>query len=328
MELSSLSFSINKTPQISFPPAKPGKDYALAIIGGGPAGLTAAVYSARKRLDTVLITNDLGGQVLWTSAVENYPGFQYIQGRELIEKFKAQVSQFPIDVSLGLKVISVESVGKGYRVNMTDGSHFIARSLIIATGKKYRNLNVPGEKELIGKGVAFCATCDAPLFGEKNVAVIGGGNSALTAAKDLLSYARKIFLVNISPEMQGDPVLLEPLKTSDKVEFIMGYTVTEVLGDDSVSGIRISSVDGTKQREIELSGVFVEIGLIPNSDLFKGLVDMNQHGEILVDCACRTSRDGVFAAGDVTTVPEKQIIVAAGEGAKAALSAYEWLARN
>jgi len=328
MELSSLGFTLNKAPEISFPRAQVGKEYALAIVGGGPAGLTAAVYSARKRLDTVLITQDLGGQVLWTSSVENYPGFQYIQGRELIEKFKAQVSQFPIDVSLGINAASIEPQERGYKINMTDGSHFNARTLIIATGKKYRNLNVPGEKELIGKGVAFCATCDAPLFGEKDVAVIGGGKSALTAAKDLLGYARKVFLINISPEMQGDPVLLEPLKASDKVEFIMEHKVTEVLGKDSVSGIRISSVDGRKQREIELSGVFVEIGLIPNSDLFKGLVDMNQRGEIMVDCACRTSRDGVFAAGDVTTVPEKQIIVAAGEGAKAALSAYEWLARD
>jgi alkyl hydroperoxide reductase subunit F len=328
MELSSLSFSLNQAPQVAFPLARAGKDYQLAIMGGGPAGLTAAVYSARKRTDTVLITNDLGGQVLWTSGVENYPGFQYIQGRELIEKFKSQVAQFPIDVSLGLKIISVEPLAQGYKLSLEDGSHFTARSLIIATGKKYRNLNVPGEKELIGKGVAFCATCDAPLFGGKTVAVVGGGNSALTAAQDLMSYAQKIFLINISSEMQGDPVLLEPLKASGKIEFIMEHKVTEILGKDSVIGIRVSSTDDVKQREIELSGVFVEIGLIPNSDLFKGLVDMNQRGEIMVDCACRTSQAGVFAAGDVTTVPEKQIVVAAGEGAKAALSAYEWLARN
>lgn len=328
MEPSSLSFTLNRTPEISFPPPRPGHRYRLAIIGGGPAGLTAAVYAARKRLDTLLVARDLGGQVLWTSGVENYPGFQYIEGRELIEKFKAQAGQFPIDVSLGLLVQAVRAAERGYEISLDGGVIFSADSLILATGKRYRNLNVPGEKELIGKGVAFCATCDAPLFGGKDVAVIGGGNSALTAAKDLLSYARRVYLVNIAPEMQGDPVLLEPMKASDKVELIMEHRVTEVLGKDSVSGIRIASVDGTKQREIGLSGIFVEIGLIPNSDLFKGLVDLNRQGEVMVDCACRTSRPGVFAAGDVTTVPEKQIVVAAGEGAKAALSAYEWLARN
>jgi alkyl hydroperoxide reductase subunit F len=325
MELSSLSFSLNKVQEATFPTAQAGKEYALAIIGGGPAGLTAAVYAARKRTDTVLLTHDLGGQVLWTSAVENYPGFQYIQGRELIEKFKAQVSQFPIDVSLGFKIVSVQPLAGGYRISLEDGSHFTARSLIIATGKRYRNLNVPGEKELIGKGVAFCATCDAPLFGGKTVAVVGGGNSALTAAKDLLSYAEKIFIINISPEMQGDPVLLEPIKKSGKVEFLLNTKVLSIQGTDRVESVTVSSQG---QRTIDVSGVFVEIGLIPNSDLFKGLVDMNQGGEIMVDCACRTSRAGVFAAGDVTTVPEKQIVVAAGEGAKAALSAYEWLARN
>ena len=328
MELSSLTFNLNRAPEISFPPPRPGRRYRLAIIGGGPAGLTAAVYAARKRLDTLLVSRDLGGQVLWTSGVENYPGFQYIEGRELIEKFKAQAGQFPIDVSLGSPIQAVRAAERGYEISLDGGAIFLADSLILATGKRYRNLNVPGEKELIGKGVAFCATCDAPLFGGKDVAVIGGGNSALTAAKDLLSYARRVYLVNIAPEMQGDQVLLEPLKASDKVEFIMEHKVTEVLGKDSVSGIRIASIGGIKQRDIGLAGIFVEIGLIPNSDLFKRLVDMNQRGEIMVDCACRTSRPGVFAAGDVTTVPEKQIVVAAGEGAKAALSAYEWLARN
>lgn len=325
MELSSLSFSLNKTPEITFPPARPDKEYQLAIIGGGPAGLTAAVYAARKRTDTVLLTHDLGGQVMWTSSVENYPGFQFIQGRELIEKFKTQVQQFPIDVSLGFKVVSVEPIDKGYKISLEDGSHFTARSLIIATGKKYRNLNVPGEKELIGKGVAFCATCDAPLFGGKTVAVVGGGNSALTAAKDLMSYAEKIYLINISSEVQGDPVLLEPIKKSDKVEFLLNTTVLSIQGTGRVESITVSK---NGQRIIDVSGVFVEIGLIPNSELFKGLVEMNENGEIMVDCACRTSRAGVFAAGDVTTVPEKQIVVAAGEGAKAALSAYEWLARG
>jgi alkyl hydroperoxide reductase subunit AhpF len=261
--------------------------------------------------------------MMWTSAVENYPGFNLVQARELVEKFRAQVRQYPIDVASGLRVASIAKDSSGFLMTGPGGEAFAARALILATGKRYRSLNVPGEKELIGKGVAYCATCDAPLFAGKPVAVVGGGNSALTSANELLHYASRISLVNLSDAIQGDRALLEPLERSGKVDFLMRSKVSEIHGRDRVEGLTVDSPGGVVR--LEVSGVFVEIGLIPNSDLAKGLADMNDDGEVVVDCSCRTSLPGLFSAGDVTTVPAKQIVVAAGEGAKAALAAYDWL---
>lgn len=328
MELTSLNLSLDALRETTFPPVAPGGSYDLAIIGGGPAGLTAGIYAARKKVAALMLTGDIGGQVLWTSGIENYPGYNVIQGRDLVEKFKAQVKQFPIAVATGQKVAKIEPDGKDFKIITDTGTEHFSRALLLATGKRYRNLGVPGEKELIGRGVAFCATCDAPLFQDKVAAVVGGGNSALTSASDLLKYASKVYVVNRTPDLLGDAVLLEPLKRSDKVEFLMKTRVKEILGKDSVAGIVVTGLDGGNERKIDVAGVFVEIGLIPNSEPFQGLVALNQRGEIVVDCACRTSRPGVFAAGDVTSVPQKQIVVAAGEGAKAALSAFDWLIRN
>jgi NADH-dependent peroxiredoxin subunit F len=328
MELASLNLSLDALRETTFPPVAPGGSYDLAIIGGGPAGLTAGIYAARKKASALMLTGDIGGQMLWTSGIENYPGYNLIQGRDLVEKFKAQVKQFPIAVAIGQKVAKIEPEGKRFKILTDAGAEHFSRALLLSTGKRYRNLGVPGEKELIGRGVAFCATCDAPLFQDKAAAVVGGGNSALTSANDLLKYASKIHLVNIAPDMQGDAVLLEPLKKSDKVEFLMNTKVLEIHGTGKVEAITLTDTATNDRRRIEVSGVFVEIGLIPDSEPFRGFVDLNERGEIIVDCACRTSRSGVYAAGDVTSVPQKQIIIAAGEGAKAALSAFDWLMRN
>ena len=326
MNLADLTLELTPFATDEFPKPAPGGRYDLAIIGGGPAGLTAAIYAARKRLKTLVAAENIGGQMLWTSSVENYPGFNVVQARDLVDKFRSQVRQFPVDVASGLQVAAVSAEGPGFRLEGSGGEAFTARSLIVATGKRYRSLGVPGEKELIGKGVAYCATCDAPLFAGKTVAVVGGGNSALTAANELLPYASKIHLINSSPAVTGDPVLLEPLKGSGKVDFHMRSKVSEILGKERVEGLAVDSPGGVVR--LDVSGVFVEIGLIPNSGPVKGLVELNREGEIIVDCSCRTSRPGLFAAGDVTTVPAKQIVVAAGEGAKAALAAYDWLLAN
>lgn len=326
MELGNITFDLTLPSDYSFPKVSSGGSYQLAIIGGGPAGMTAAIYAARKRLKTLVVAENIGGQMLWTSAVENYPGFNLIQARELVEKFRSQIAQFPLDVAVGIEATEISAQGSGYRLDGSGGEFFTARALLMATGKRYRSLNVPGEKELIGKGVAYCATCDAPLFSGKPVAVVGGGNSALTSANELLNYASKIFLINISDKIQGDRFLLEPLERSGKVEFLMSSRVTEIIGDQRVEGLTVDSHGGTKR--LEISGIFVEIGLIPNSDLVRDLVELNSEGEIIVDCSCHSSRPGLFAAGDVTTVPAKQIVVSAGEGAKAALSAYDWLLAN
>jgi alkyl hydroperoxide reductase subunit F len=305
--------------------AIPGKLYDLIIVGAGPAGMTAAVYAGRKKLDTLVISKDVGGQTLLTSEVENYMGYQYVTGPELMKKFEEQVRQFPIALLIGEEVSNLSREGDHFVVSTASDKKFSSRAVIIASGKRPRPLNVPGEKELIGRGVSYCATCDAPLFGGMDVAVIGGGNSAFTAVNDLTKYARKIYLIDIMPEPIADPILVEKARESGKVEFFPEHMVKEIKGTVRVEGIVISSKGSGKDRMLPVSGVFIEVGLIPNSQFVKDLVELNQAQEIIVNCNCETSVKGIFAAGDVTTVPEKQIIVAAGEGAKAALSAYKYL---
>lgn len=308
--------------------AKPAVDmtkiYELIIIGGGPAGLTAAVYSARKRIDTLLVTKDIGGQVVLTAEVENYMGYEYITGKELIEKFKQQVDQFPIAIE-NTEVIQIEKEDKIFTVGTSAGENYRSKAIIIASGKRSRPLNVNGEKELVGRGVSYCSVCDAPLFAERDVAVIGGGNSGLTAVVDLIKIAHKIYLIEFFPSLMADSVLVDRAEKSGKVEIFSGYEVVEILGKEKVSSIKIKSRQTGGIEILTVQGVFIEIGLIPNSGFVKDVVKLNDRGEIIVDCACRTNMSGVFAAGDVTTVPEKQIVVAAGEGAKAALGAYGYL---
>ncbi|MCD6166439.1 FAD-dependent oxidoreductase [bacterium] len=299
--------------------------YELIIIGGGPAGLTAAVYSARKRIDTLLVTKDIGGQVVLTAEVENYMGYEYITGKELIEKFKQQVYQFPIAIKENTEVIQIEKEDKIFTVGTSAGENYRSKAIIIASGKRSRPLNVNGEKELVGRGVSYCSVCDAPLFAERDVAVIGGGNSGLTAVVDLIKIAHKIYLIEFLPSLMADSVLVDRAEKSGKVEIFSGYEVVEILGKEKVSSIKIKSRQTGGIEILTVQGVFIEIGLIPNSGFVKDVVKLNDRGEIIVDCACRTNMSGVFAAGDVTTVPEKQIVVAAGEGAKAALGAYGYL---
>jgi len=298
--------------------------YNLIIIGAGPAGMTAAVYCSRKKLNTLVISKDIGGQVLLTASIENYMGYQYITGPELIKKFEDQVKQFPVALLIGDQVSNLTIDGKNFKVSTTYGKQFKAKTILIASGKSSRSLNVPGEKELVGRGVSYCATCDAPLYAEKDVAVIGGGNSALTALSDLIEYSKKIYLIHRST-LKADPILIDKAKKSNKVSIYLGYTVKEISGTDKVESITIYSKEENIEKILPVGGVFIEIGLIPNSKFAKDIVKLNHLQEIEVDCECKTNIDGIFAAGDVTSVPEKQIIVAAGEGAKAALSAYRYL---
>lgn len=309
------------------PTVEGGREYELVILGGGPAGLTAGVYAARKMLNTLLISRDIGGQILLTSEVENYIGFYYIEGMELVQKFEEQIRRHSIDLDLGQTVVKVEREPPGFRVLTESGKVFKSATVIIATGKRSRELNVPGVREFLGRGVSYCATCDAPLFAGKDVAVIGGGNSALTAVNDLLKIgAARVHVVNIMDSLQADPILIEKVRNPRKVELHLGHDVQEIGGAGGrVANITISDRRTGRSKILEVEGVFVEIGLFPNSELARGLAKMNQWGEIITDCYARTSTPGVFAAGDVTTVPEKQIIVAAGDGCKAALAAYAYL---
>lgn len=288
--------------------------------------MTAAVYAARKKLDTVLVSKDVGGQVNWTLGIENYMGYQFIEGPELIRRFEEQVKQFPLRMELGNAITSIIRVDGGFEVRPESGKVFQSRAVIVATGKRPRPLNVPGEDRLVGRGVTYCAVCDGPLFAGMKVAVIGGGNSALEAADDMLKIAEHIYLVSLT-QLTGDAVLVDRVKAGSKITMFLEHEVLEVLGDSMVGGLRIRDLKSGEQKELEVGGVFVEIGLIPNSDLVKGLVELNQFGEIRVNCRNETSVPGLFAAGDVTDVPEKQIAVAVGEGAKAALQAHRYLQR-
>jgi len=302
--------------------------YDLVIIGGGPAGMTAAVYAARKRLKTLLITKDLGGQVLWTAEVENYMGYQYIEGRQLVDKFKEQVRHFPIDQEIGEEVEKLSKEEEIFSILTRGGKKFRGKTVIIASGKKSRSLNVSGEKRLIGRGVSYCSICDAPFFEGKEVAVIGGGNSAFEAALDLVKIAPKIYLIDIASAWRADSLLVEQIEKEKKVAFFPRHKVKEIKGDDRVESITIEALDGGQIKSLSAEGVFIEIGLIPNSEFAASLVKLNQADEVVVDCGNRTNIPGLFAAGDVSSVPEKQIIIAAGEGAKATLTAYQYLLRS
>jgi NADH-dependent peroxiredoxin subunit F len=298
--------------------------YDLIIIGAGPAGITAGIYAARKRMSLLVLSEDIGGQTSWSGSIENYTGYQIVTGPELTEKFKEQIKAYDIKVTEGEGVLSVAKRGNLVIVK-SKKAEYNSRAVIIASGKTPKELGVPGEKEYKNKGIAYCATCDGPLFAKKRVAVIGGGNSALDAAIQLSKIASEVYIINIEDNFTADAVMQEVIKKTGNVKVYNSFSVVKVTGDKFVNGIDIKTKEATRHLLVE--GVFVEIGLVPNSGLVKDVIK-NTSGEIEINCACETNIAGIFAAGDVTSVPEKQIIVAAGEGAKAALSAFRYIVRN
>lgn len=300
--------------------------YDLIIIGGGPAGLAASVYAARKRLKTLLISINIGGQINTTRGIENYLGYQFIEGPELISKFESQVSQFPIDQKIGEKVTRIQKNEGGFEAITESGGKYQAKAIILATGKSSRKLNVPGEAEFAGKGVSYCAVCDGPVFAEQRVVVIGGGNSALTAALDMAKIAEHVALVSRG-KLTADPILVERLGEAKNVAVYLEHQTIAIKGKEFVASVVIKNLKNGEEKELKVTGVLIEIGLVPNSDAVKGLVTLNSWGEIPVSCNDETEVPGLYAAGDVTDVPEKQIIIAAGEGAKAALQAHRYLQR-
>jgi alkyl hydroperoxide reductase subunit F len=300
--------------------------YEIIIVGGGPAGMSASVYAARKRLNTLLITSDIGGQVNWTSGVENYLGYQFIEGADLIGKFQKQVNQFPIDQKIGVKVSQIKKIDGGFEVISESGEIFQGKAVVLASGKRPRLLNVEGEKELTGRGVTYCATCDGPVFAGQKVAVIGGGNSAIEAALDMVKVAEHVDMVSVTP-LTGDPIMIEKLANANNLTIYTNYQTEKVLGQGLVEGLIIKDNKTGNSRQLDDTGIFIEIGLVPNSDMVKDLVKLNRDAEVPVNCSCETEVPGLFAAGDVTTVPEKQIVIAAGEGAKASLQAHRYLQR-
>ncbi len=269
--------------------------YDLIILGAGPAGMTAGVYAARQKIDTFLLSKDQGGQVLGTLGIENYMGFQIIEGPELAEKFEDQLRQFPLPMKIGPGATRVRTIEGGFEVESGDGGTYQARSVIVATGKRPRMLNVPGEDRFRGRGMTYCSICDGPIFTGRRVAVVGGGNSALEAAHYLIKIAEHVDLISHGP-LTGDRILIDKVKSAPNVSLFLGHTVVELEGNKFVEGIAVKDFKTSEIKKLPVAGVFVEIGLVPNSDPVKGLTRLNADGEIEVDCANRTGVPGLLAA--------------------------------
>lgn len=299
------------------------RNYDVAVVGGGPAGVAAAIYSARKGLSVALLAERIGGQVKETVGIENLISVPKTTGEELSNNMKVHLQDYPVDILEHRKVDKVEIEDGKKVLYINGGEKIITPALIIATGASWRKLNVPGESEYIGKGVAFCPHCDGPFYKNKHVAVVGGGNSGIEAAIDLAGICSKVTVFEFMEELKADKVLQEKAKSLPNVEIILNTQTTEVMGDDKVKGIKVKDRATGEEQVVGLDGIFVQIGLAANSSVFKDVVNVNRFGEIEIDSHCRTNIPGVYAAGDVTTVPYKQIIIAMGEGAKASLSAFE-----
>jgi len=299
--------------------------YDLIIIGAGPAGLTAGIYASRRNLKNLIISKDIGGQASTTNYVENYPGYDKVNGYELMQKFQKQAEGFG-SLFKYEEVADVTKDKNQYVIKTVSGNEYQSLALILTFGKTPSNLNVPGEKEFTGKGVAYCATCDGPLFRNKIVAVIGGGNAALESSEYLSGLAQKVYLIHRRAEFRGDDeVLLQRVKSLKNVEIILNSAVSKISGEKFVKAITIEDVNTKEPKELAVDGIFIEIGHTVDATPIKKIVQVNKNNEIIIDADCQTSAPGIFAAGDVTNIKFKQIVVSAGEGAKAALTAYKYI---
>lgn len=302
----------------------PAKAFDLVVVGGGPAGAAAAIYSARKGLNVAILAERIGGQVNETTGIENVPSVSHTNGTQLAADLRKHIEDYAITVLDQRRVEKVEEANGTYTLLTSMGEKVETAQVVIATGAQWRKLNVPGEEQYIGRGVAFCPHCDGPFFKGKEVAVVGGGNSGIEAAIDLAGICSKVTVLEFMPELKADKVLQEKLYSLKNVKVLKNVATKEVLGDGAkVVGIRIENRENQAVSEVKLDGIFVQIGLAANTAVFDGLVERNRMGEIVVDERCRTSKEGIYAAGDCTTVPYKQIVIAMGEGAKAALTAFD-----
>lgn len=300
--------------------------YDLIIIGGGPAGMTAGIYATRQKINTLLITKEFGGQMAKKVVpIENWPGEKQISGLELIQKFKEHLENFKIDIELD-PVVRIEKINGTFKVSTEKGKNFESKTVIIASGKDPRQLKVPGEKEFLGKGVSYCPTCDAPIFKNKTVAVIGGGNSGFETAFLVSKWANKIYILEYGPEVKADVDNQEIAKKTGKIEVITNAAMKEITGEKFVNTIIYQDSKTKEEKKLDVEGVFVEVGLQPCSSFARDIVDCSETGEIKVDAETfQTKVPGLFAAGDVRTGKYKQIVLAAADGAKAALFASEYL---
>lgn len=299
----------------------------VLVIGAGPAGLNAALYAARKELSVKVVTTDMGGQMLLTNEIENYLGFPSISGFELADKMEAHVKQYPVEfVYAGVKSLVKEADGT-FTAHLDDGSELHGKTCIVTAGKHSRTLDIPGEKEYTGRGVSYCATCDAPFYRKKTVAVVGGGDSAVQAAIELAKICPTVYLL-VRSRIRAQEILVKRMKELDHVKVYVGYTPEVVKGEKKVNALIIKNKADGSMEELTVDGVFVEAGGIPNNSFLPSDVKVNSLGEIMTNKDGETNVEGLFAAGDVTDCRNKQVIIAAGEGAAAALAAHEYLLRS
>jgi len=304
------------------------KIYDLIIIGGGPAGITAGIYAARKKIKILLIAKDFIGQIGKTNEVDNYPGFSKISGLDLMKKFEEHLKKFSFEIKKQ-KVIKVEKIQQGFAVKTEEKEEFLTKTIIVATGRDPRPLEAEGEKEYIGRGVSYCSICDGPFFQNKAVAVIGGGNSGFEAALDLVKYAKRIFIFEKSEKIIADEILRDRAKKEKKIEIHTNTEIKKIEGNNKVQDLIYQDLKTRKTYQVPTDGVFIQIGSIPATGFLKDLVEFNQTDEIKVDFeTCATSCSGIWAAGDVNNGEWKQIIIAASDGARAALAVYEYLQKN
>ena len=330
MELAELLAKID-TGAVAREAAKIAKKDAfdVLVVGGGPAGAAAAIYAARKGIRTGLVAERFGGQVMDTMAIENFISVPATDGPKLAAGLEAHVKDYEVDVMNLQRARALVPTDEGYTVELDSGASLSARSVVIATGARWREMKVPGEREYRGRGVAYCPHCDGPLFKGKRVAVIGGGNSGVEAAIDLAGIVEHVTLIEFDTKLRADEVLQRKLRSLPNVKILLNAQTTEVRGDgQKVVGLSYTDRASGASHAIDLAGVFVQIGLLPNTDWLKGTLALSKFGEIEIDARCHTSLPGVFAAGDATTVPYKQIVIAMGEGSKAALSAFDHLIRT
>jgi thioredoxin-disulfide reductase len=299
--------------------------YDTIIIGGGIAGLTAALYAQRREMQTLLITKDIGGQINWAGEIENYPGFDLIAAWELTQKLEAQAKKAGFEIRLE-GADKIEKINDKHFIIHTANGQYETKTIIFALGLIPRRLNAPGEKELSGKGVSYCANCDGPFFKGKRVAVVGGGNSGLDAAEVLSKIASEVHLINRGNTFKAFDTLVNTVKAKENITIHMNSSITSINGDAKVESITIS--ENNSSENIIIDGVFIEIGRLADSDLVAGLAERDQWGQIIIDHNCQTSQPGIFAAGDITTVEFKQLTIAAGQGTIAALAAYQYLQSN
>lgn len=301
--------------------------FDVVVIGAGPAGLTAGMYAARQGLRTAIVAAEVGGQALWAAEVENYLGWRLVTGVELVRHFREHVRQFGVHCFEGRLVNAIVPQDEGFEVYTREGTVLSARAVIVATGRSPNRLAVPGERELVGRGVSYCATCDAAFFKSADVAVVGPGESAAHAALELASLGARVTLVTLQPLKAPEP-MLERVAASPDIALRVGWKVSEILGDKRVTGLRLGRSRSDEEETLSVSGVFIESGAIPVAEFTGGLVEQNARGEIVIDKRGATSVPGIFAAGDVTDTPGKQIIIAAGEGARAAMAVSRELKRR